>query len=359
MRFKRTFTRGCVAWAFVLLTNLSGASQAPRKELTYFWQDKEGIVKTQAELTFELIDEILNEEKPSVAKPSPSRKAALYLMDQILHDTRLDGSQTIGDFLDGRMQGVIADLRRPVTKGIRIYKLYNDGWIIKSPEVTIGWDIYRGPAVKDSGSRMISDSTASMLADACDILFLTHNHADHVDPFVVGEFVSKGKPVIAPDEILPDNPGVTHTRRGKIWKETFKAANGTTLKATIVPGHQDHLQNNIYILTTPGGYTVCSTGDQWLKSDLDMMLNLKGSIPPVDVFIPICWAARLPEFCESFGAKVVLTGHENELGHHSIDHREPYWLSYHKLESLPFPNTLMTWGECFEYESKNTLEQLQ
>ncbi len=336
-----------IAFPLIALTCLS---MSAKRDLTYFWSDKDGIINAQTELTFELVNDIINEETPSTAEPTKARKAALYLIDQVLHDTRLDGSPIVSNFLDGRMEMVLADLKQPLTKGVKAYKLYNDGWIIRTPKVTIGWDIYRGRKLKDSERRLMSDSIATALADACDIMFLTHNHGDHVDPFVVEQFTSKGKPVVAPDEILADNKEVTHTRKEEIWKETFKAANGAKLKATIIPGHQDHLQNNIYVVTTPDGYTVCSTGDQWLKSDLDMVLNLKGKIPEVDVFMPICWAAKLPEMCQSFGAKVVLTGHENELGHHTIDHREAYWLSYNKLEDFPLPNSLMTWGECFYYD---------
>lgn len=332
------------------LAVLVGLSVSAKRDLTYFWSDKDGIINAQTELTFELVNEIINEDTPSVASPTQARKAALYLIDQVLHDTRLDGSPIVANFLDGRMRLVLDDLKQPLKKGMKIYKLYNDGWIIRTPKVTIGWDIYRGREVKDGSRRLMSDSIAAALVDECDIMFLTHNHGDHVDPFVVDLFTSNGKPVIAPDQILPDHKGVTHTRKEEIWKETFKAANGAKLKATIIPGHQDHLQNNIYVVTTPDGYTVSSSGDQWLKSDLDMVLNLQGKITPVDVFMPICWAAKLPEFCQSFGSKVVLTGHENELGHHTIDHREAYWLSYNKLEDFPIPNCLMTWGECFYYE---------
>lgn len=336
-----------IAFPLIALTCLT---MSAKRDLTYFWSDKDGIINAQTELTFELVNDIINEDTPSTAEPTKARKAALYLIDQVLHDTRLDGSPIVSNFLDGRMEMVLADLKKPLTKGVKAYKLYNDGWIIRTPKVTIGWDIYRGRKLKDSERRLMSDSIAAALVDACDIMFLTHNHGDHVDPFVVDLFTSKGKPVVAPDEILADNTAVTHTRKEEIWKETFKAANGAKLKATIIPGHQDHLQNNIYVVTTPDGYTVCSTGDQWLKSDLDMVLNLKGKIPEVDVFMPICWAAKLPEMCQSFGAKVVLTGHENELGHHTIDHREAYWLSYNKLEDFPLPNSLMTWGECFYYD---------
>lgn len=320
-----------------------------KRDLTHFWQDKDGIIKAQTELSLELVNAILDEEKPSVNPPSKARMAALYLMDQMLHDTRLDGSPIVAGFLDQRMQRVLDDFSEPLAEGMKVYKLYNDGWIVRTPSVTIGWDIYRGGKVKDADRSLMSDSLAKALADRCDILFLTHNHGDHVDPFVIECFLEQQKPVVAPAEILPDDQRIQHVRQPQIWQDDFKAGNGATLKATIVPGHQDHLQNNIYIVTVPEGYTVSSSGDQWLKDDLDMVLNLQGKVPEVDVFMPICWAARLPEFCQSVGAKVVLTGHENELGHHSIDHREAYWLSYNKLEGFPIPNSLMTWGESFYY----------
>ena len=336
---------------FIIILLAGGLTPAmARKDLTHFWQDKDGIIKAQTELTFELVDTILAGNPPSTATPTDARRAALYLLDQMFHDTRLDNSPIVAAWLDSRMKGVIDALDHESSGGMEIYKLYNDGWIVRTPSVTIGWDIYRGTPVKDGARRLMADSIAAALADRCDILFLTHNHPDHVDPMIVDRMLSKGKPVIAPDEIMPDNPAITHTRRQAIWSETFRAANGATLEATIVPGHQDHLQNNIYVITTPEGYTVSSTGDQWLKSDLDMVLNLRGRVPEVDVLMPICWAAQLPEMCRSFGAKVVLTGHENELGHHGIDHREAYWLSYNKLEDFPIPNALMTWGECFRYE---------
>ncbi len=324
-------------------------SLAAKKDLTYFWQDKDGIIKAQTELSLELVDEIITAEPPSVNPPSSARKAALYLLDQIFHDTRCDGSPIVSAFLDNRMRAVLTDLSLPVDSGMKVYKLYNDGWIVCTPQITIGWDIYRGRQLPDTGRRLMNDTIAAALADACDIMFLTHNHSDHVDPFVVKCFTDSGKPVVAPDEILPDNPSVIHTRRDSVWTETFRAANGAELQATVFPGHQDHLQNNIYVITTPDGFTVSSTGDQWLAEDREMILGAGRHVKSVDVFMPICWAADLAAMCEAFGARVVLTGHENELGHHSIDHREAYWLSYNKLQDFPIPNSLMTWGECFHY----------
>ena len=147
-------------------------SVSAKRDLTYFWQDKDGIINAQTELTFELVNEIINTDTPSTDAPTQARKAALYLLDQVCHDTRLDGSPIVANFLDGRMKQVLSDLKQPLKKGMKVYKLYNDGWIIRTPKVTIGWDIYRGRMVKDGTRHLMSDSIASALADECDIMFL-------------------------------------------------------------------------------------------------------------------------------------------------------------------------------------------
>ena len=40
--------------------------------------------------------------------------------------------------------------------------------------------------------------------------------------------------------------------------------------------------------------------------------------------------------------------HENEMGH-SIDHREPFWLTYQKMEKINKPSLIMGWGEWYLY----------
>ena len=109
----------------------------------------------------------------------------------------------------------------------------------------------------------------------------------------------------------------------------------------------ENLENNIYVVTV-GDYTIAHTGDQYNKDDLEWLRQIKTKIPPLDVLLVNCWAYSLYEMIEGFAPKLVITGHENELGH-SIDHRESYWLSYNKLEKLQTPSCLMTWGECFWY----------
>ena len=48
---------------------------------------------------------------------------------------------------------------------------------------------------------------------------------------------------------------------------------------------------------------------------------------------------------------MIVTGHEDELGH-SIDHREAFWLTYYKMEEvykISVPYVIMGWGEGFTF----------
>ena len=62
------------------------------------------------------------------------------------------------------------------------------------------------------------------------------------------------------------------------------------------------------------------------------------------------WSALTYDLTYSLDGKRLLlrTGHENELGH-TVDHREPFWLTYDRIEGAEAPFLLMTWGESFYY----------
>lgn len=324
-------------------------AQAQQAEKT-MWGKQDLYLARQTEKTFSLINDILQEKKnlPSKKAPSLERKAALYLMDAVLHDTRMDGSPVITQFIEGRYEAILEDMKKPLKKGLKIYKLYNDGFVVKSKSVTVAWDIVRGPKMIET-PKLISNEVIQKIVGQCDIMFLSHNHGDHVDKDVVNMFIEAGKPVVAPTDVLKKNEKVIHTRSEEIVEKSFTAANGVKLHTTILPGHQDKMMNNIYVVTTPEGYTFTQTGDQWNKEDLSWVLDVHKHIKPLDVLMINCWANNLPETVKGFDPKLVLFGHENELGH-TIDHREAYWLSYDKLEAVDRAKCLMTWAECYWYK---------
>ena len=65
--------------------------------------------------------------------------------------------------------------------------------------------------------------------------------------------------------------------------------------------------------------------------------------------MPNCWTTDIIRMIQGMRPRVVITGHENELGH-SIDHREAYWRTYERLEGSPAPCVLMAWGESYHYK---------
>lgn len=333
----------------LILAIITALHAYPKKDPVYFWGKQNAYINGQTYRALSLVDEILAEEPPAAGvSPSHGRQAALMLVDAALHDARMDSSEVVAQFMDMRMERVLEDLARPLTKGGKVYRLYNSGTIVRTPEVTIAWDIYRGPRKFKGGERrLLTDSVARVLVENCDIMFLTHNHSDHVDPDVIRMFLDAGKPVVAPDEILPQEKRIIHVRPEKIASESFTAANGVKLDCTIIPGHQDHLQNNIVIARTPSGFGACMTGDQWHDGDKEWIFDLKGKIPPVDLLITHCWAYNLPEFVGAFSPRVAVTSHENELGH-TADHREALWLSLRKAEATDPQCVVMTWGEILE-----------
>lgn len=104
---------------------------------------------------------------------------------------------------------------------------------------------------------LLSDEVVRRLVDHCDILFLTHNHSDHVDKAVVNLFVEAGKPVVAPVNVLKNHEKVIHTRSEEIVDKNFTAANGVELQTTILPGH--HLSSSLrFLLSTFQGYLTSS-----------------------------------------------------------------------------------------------------
>ena len=89
------------------------------------------------------------------------------------------------------------------------------------------------------------------------------------------------------------------------------------------------------------------TGDQSNDGDF-AWIDEVGAKHHVDVLMPNCWTNDIVRMVRGFDPELVMTGHENEMGH-TIDHREPYWLTYQRLRRSTHPMVLMTWGESFHY----------
>ncbi len=303
------------------------------------WGHADALLSRQATSMFGLIDYTLKEYPPETGQPI-ARKLALYNLDALLHDTRYDQSPVLHQFMTKRMMSALKDLSCPTDGGLKIYKLYNDGFVVRTKTVTVAFDLF-------SGKGLIADTLMQAIVNQCDVLFITHLHEDHADKQVADLFIKAQKPVFAPANLWADNSSVQHIRSEKVMEQKIKIGNNTLL-VNVLPGHQDQLINNIYEVITPEGYRVIHTGDQYNEEDMEWLSQINKQIPAPDVLLVNCWTMRLSVLVDNFNPKLVITGHENELGH-SIDHREAYWLSFQKLEQINKPYVVMTWGEYYKF----------
>lgn len=307
-----------------------------------FWGKSEAYLHRQAFQMFELIDEALTENPPVAGAPMV-RKLALYNLDAMLHETKYDNTEPFNHFVDSRMQKLLAELDKPVKKGMKIYKVYNDGFIAQTKSTTIAFDLVRGAI---QGKPIVSEAFIQQMVDQCDILFITHNHGDHADRMVANMFIEAGKPVIAPTNVWPDDASIQHLRSETIIDQQIVLKNGKELQVKILPGHQSQLMNNIYVVTTEEKKTVVQTGDQYHKEDIDWLMNIHHEIPRPDALLVNCWTNRMNDLIEGFAPKLVFTGHENEMGH-TIDHREAFWLTFQKMKEVKRDYVVMGWGEWY------------
>ena len=164
---------------FCLLSVSFQALAQDKKKATNgeFWGKSEAYLHKQAFQMFGLIDEALTQNPPVVGAPMV-RKLALYNLDAMLHETKYDNTEPFNNFVDSRMQKLLVELNNPVKKGLKILKVYNDGFIARTQSTTIAFDIVRGSI---QGKEIVSEECIKQIVEHCDILFITHNHGDHAD----------------------------------------------------------------------------------------------------------------------------------------------------------------------------------
>lgn len=346
------------ALAIALATTLHAAPPAaaakqpadPQKAFN-FAKKPDAMLQEQARVIYKQARQVLAAHPPS-AMPDAGRQLALFSLDSLLHDTRLDKGAAFSEFMADLAKRVAATLATKPGAPLRIIRFYNHGFILQTPSVTLAIDIVRGGRNVITGSEeepFIDLELMRPIVERCDALFISHPHNDHADLRLARLFLEAGKPVVAPPGLWENmSPLIIRPRAaGATAPVDFTVALPALkkpLSARAYPGHQGEVPNNLYAITTPEGKTILHSGDQDGKGDdLSWLLKIREQLR-VDVFMPQCWMARLPLVVEGVAPALVLPGHENEMGH-TIDHRESYWQTMRRVQKLSAPVIVTAWGE--------------
>jgi L-ascorbate metabolism protein UlaG (beta-lactamase superfamily) len=337
---KKVFFMAVVSLAFCSMLT----SQLSAQEKLHYWGDSEQYLQEQAALVFAQAYRVFAAHPPGINQ-CDEREFALLSLDVLLHDTRLDKGTAFMSYMNSIISNLLSELQnaKPTGKEIRFFRFYNHGFIVKTPTVTIGIDLVRGGNAENP---FIDATLMQSIVEQCDILFITHAHGDHADISVAKMFCEQGKNVIAPVEIWKDMPPQFRVLRGAdVVRETIRlSAKNTPFTVGVYPGQQGNLPNNVYIITLPEGQTIVHTGDQDYTDDLAAKVGAFS----IDVLLVQCWMMPMEKFVSGIQPALVITGHENEMGH-TIDHREAWWLTFRRLSGIKAPYVVMAWGESYNF----------
>jgi L-ascorbate metabolism protein UlaG (beta-lactamase superfamily) len=305
------------------------------------------------ESTLDWVDGVLSRNPPAWPEPT-IRRRALFVLDEPLHVLSAPIEPCLNQFLNNRIESAVLEIEREVvTSGVTIWKLYNHGFVVKTPELTIGFDLHQGPFE----SFRIESALFDRLLDATQALFISHAHSDHADTYAVQRMVAAGRPVMVPPRLWEEDtiyPQLIKPERH--WKPENKLALGdTTLTYRVFPGHQGTaLLNNVYLVELPQGIHVMQTGDQSNAEDFYVWIDQVHEQFKVDVLLPNCWSTHLPRLIQGVSPRLVITGHENEMSH-PVDHREAFSKTYGHIAEEKTPVLVMAWGEQYHYEPAEDL----
>ena len=342
--------------------------------------DDDAFLNRQASEILREVSQTIQEVRPAFPE-SRERLLMLRLLDAVLHDPVAPARPPIQQFFHSRMAAAAQELESGhVERGATIWKLYNHGFVVRTPSVTLAFDLHPGAsgfrATDRDGKRTLvacpgfpaTDELMKRIVAQCDVLFISHQHPDHASKPVAELFISEGKPVVAPEPVFAGtalHEKITHLKREAHSVQVLPVRGGTKeLKVVVYPGQQYQdggVPNNVVLVYSPEGMSFAHNGDQIndpypeYQKDYAWIDHVR-EFHKVDVYMTNCWTNDVLRDVRGFDPRLVLPGHENELSHPLWD-RVPYWgdseflhLSYPQLKTSGYPIVVMTWGESYHYE---------
>lgn len=314
----------------------------------------------QAKVFLDTVQSIISKYPPGI-HDNARRSAAKLLMDAVFHEHFVAFRKPAQEFFHDRVNQVINELEKTkVTEGVRIWKIYDMGFIARTKTVTLAFDLVSGITSGSEDFAMNTDEI-NRIARQCDALLISHRHEDHADLKMAQQFNELGHPVLATEETLPNEPihsKIFHPERNGEKIQQLKLEK-YMLDMIVYPGHQLRSAiNNVYLVKTPEGISLAHNGDQINEGDFMMdweWIDHVAKNHQVDVLMTNAWTTDILRIVRGFNPKLVLPGHEIELGHTVWD-RLPYWsddeylgLNYAELKKSDYPLVALIWGESFTY----------
>ncbi len=266
-----------------------------------------------------------------------------------------------------------------VKTDVVVWQLYNMGYIIKTPTVTMGFDVVRG-LKKHNWGWNIPDEILRGLVRCLDVLFVTHYadhyhehtdtwwHTDHCDTGIVSLMQKAGKHVVLP----AGNENYFEKYEHTVFAGDDQSISLPGMEVTSYAGPHVYQDNpvetplRVFKVVTGEGKKILFTGDfDYIaessvphQTDLDILFLRCGGVSPLyDDQNPYDLGDDEDAFhigTQEFKTKYVVAGHLGELSHPTGGGRESYETAFKIFarfaDTVKINRLILFWGEKYHFE---------
>lgn len=279
---------------------------------------------------------------PPCAGYLEERKDVILSLDAALKEDAARWDPGIMALYQSMMGVVETEISEPLVSGVRIWSMYNHGFILKTPGTIIAFDLVHG---YPSWGYQIPETVLAQI----DVLFITHRHEDHLDRSLVRAVLELGGQVVMPveDKLI----GYDLVYLGP--NEQVVVAG---LQITAHDGLHGGIPVRMYEVTTSEGVTVLHTGDNQTSETLPEGLR-------VDILLLNAWVNEggggstlegTRNSIMKIEPKLTVLGHILEMSHEYDPASVTSRLSFEGPltvmdESLPGEVSVQIWGERCDF----------
>jgi len=317
-----------------------GKNETGEISLLFVWENPKDFEKNLERINNELL------QFSPQSHQFKRRDDILRELDYYFQQPTINRSVLLNQFFEKRINIALSEIEEVKIKdGIRIWHLYNDGFIVKTPQTIFGIDVVSTRCIWGLGWE-ISDDTLNKITDLLDFLLITHPHSDHSDEEIVQLMLDKNKLVFVSPEnaVLYDKriSSFTYNKRFEIKKQTI-----IPYKGTHVYDNGRNINIAYYQVWTDTGINILHTGDH----DFTKSLNYEKEID--------CLITRLTGVNNEFSMtyffslfskyepKLLLPGHIIELAHYPGGGRGSYSQILDNIKAYNLFLVLLMWGESY------------
>jgi hypothetical protein len=267
------------------------------------------------------------------------RKQSFACIDELVTGSYSKQQDEIYKFYRLMLEKAMIEINNEkVESGATVWQIYNHGFIVKTPSVLLAFDLY-----DYYGCAHLKE-----LAGLLDVMFITHNHTDHLSPELEQEMVKLNKPVIR-----SVNSSVTHA------STTINVGDSINEVKLLVTQHTGlhSIAIQMFEVVTPEGIKIFHTGDNQTSETLPVVNN-------VDILLLNAWVNESGWTSSIEGSrnainkikpKVTLPGHILEIGHvlsagYVVTYSEVFMVNEIDLGCEYY---VLMWGERYHFDNSS------